>query len=211
MRAFSALIATALFAASTLSFADGITFKVSAVATGAIGADSFTDQRVTVSSYLSAQSLSAALPGGFFGGPNTPNSFTFGLPDGLVTTVSVSGVGSFNEVANFYVSGANGVLQVGDVEGHLSIANNFTVPSFMTSAGPTATQADVEDTCLFNCPGSFQTSGGDLTIGSYEPNSGIAQTIVTSSAPEPSPFALFGTGLIGLAEIVRRKISQKAR
>jgi fibronectin-binding autotransporter adhesin len=133
---------------------------------------------------------------------------------GSLTSGSLQMGGTFGTGGTFTIDGngssgiANGVLFSGSFSGPVTwtlttLANgthNYTLTGVVTGmmGGTSVNGVSVQLTIntgkgFFN--GSTQISGGD--------------TSVTNSVPEPSTLALFGTGVIGLAGSLRKKI-QKA-
>lgn len=88
--------------------------------------------------------------------------------------------------------------------------NGLTITTGPLSCGPITTQSTtcVSPAITFSPTGTFSLiSTGDFSLGA---NSSInATTTVTASAvPEPGSIMLFGSGLVGLAGVIRRKLGK---
>jgi hypothetical protein len=192
--------------------ADTVTFQVSVVGSGSIGGDTFTDQRVTLSAFAPEEVFAEAFIEGF----GDPSNFGVCLGPGA-STATVQSIGTFagpELPCIFNNFEGSGDLVIGDGEGGLGIVvSPFFADSLEHSVGPVFGNASVnfDEFCdpelHTQCPPAFGTYAGDLTFTSYEENTGTAALIVTSSTPEPSTFALLGTGLLGAAYFVRRRVA----
>jgi hypothetical protein len=191
--------------------ADTVTFSVSVVGSGAIGPDTFTDQRVTFTAFAPEEVFAEA----FIEGAGNPSSFGVCLGPGA-STATIQGIGTFGGPelpCIFHNFTEPNEFVIGDGEGDLSILVPLTFDSLQSSVGPVTGIASVDfNSCIpgdpfTQCPQYFATTGGLLTFTSYEADTGIAALIVTSSTPEPSTFALLGTGLLGAAYFVRRRVA----
>jgi hypothetical protein len=204
------LIATALAIASFIGtatpvHADTITWSVSIVGSGSLGTQTFTDKRITL---IDATTTENYYEFGDFGGPV---GFAFCCADSA--TATIEGIGTFGSAAvevdtEFSTSG----LAIGDSENRLSIASGLDAPNTPETIGPVIGNGAVVDACdpsfqFAPCPGYIWTSAGQLFINSYDTTSATGEEILTAT-PEPSTFALLGTGMIGVAGFVRRKFSR---
>jgi hypothetical protein len=215
MHVLTAFLSLALIAAPTLAHADGITFQVSIVGSGNVGTTPFTNERITLSSYLSYQALYQ------YGQTSTPQNFyfdngIFSNPNlALFTTGSIEGIGSFDALGLYSVQGSDGMLDISDNDFELGIDAPFSITNFYTPVGPTTGTGGLSGfpngtDCSgipFStaCPGYLLTSLGDVYINSWDDDSATSQMIVTSVTPEPSAFVLFGTGMAALTTLRRRR------
>ena len=85
-----------------------------------------------------------------------------------------------------------GGVQLIDQSGPLLFGNSTTTPTFLLNSTPEQ---------LTNYVSGFPPVGGET----YAENFSIVIAPASASAPEPSTFALLGTGVAGLAAFVRRK------
>ncbi|WP_433969271.1 hypothetical protein [Tunturiibacter gelidiferens] len=154
------LLASALIFPRT-AHADTLSFIVSVIGSGSIGADTFTDQRVTFTASIPEQDLLQI----FSESGDNPGSFaTCGIP----STATVQGIGTFGGpqltcvVHNFTDTG---IFSIGDGDNGLTISMPFAFDSFQSTVGPVYADAFVNlDFCdpedRFPCPPIFNTSGG---------------------------------------------------
>jgi hypothetical protein len=186
--------------------ADTITFEVSVVASGFAGFTQFTDQRVTFTETAPAELVTEKVTES--GG--TPNSFGICFDSGSTVTVQTLGTGGGPQLTCVFHNFTNGSYLIGDGDGGLSIDVPLTFDSFQSSVGPVSGIASTNfDFCEpsdpepLPCPPNF----AGVTFTSFEADTGTAALIVTSPTPEPSTFALLGTGLLGAACILRRRVT----
>lgn len=125
-------------------------------------------------------------------GPNASNPF--GAP-----TYSGTSVASF--VANndgsytFSVSGLN--LALSDGTWIIGFSNNMNDPSVIT------TRAASDDPRL---PGYWQQSTDGVNQFTLSGNTAFSVSTSGNGVPEPGTLVMFGSGLVGLAGMIRRKI-----
>jgi hypothetical protein len=101
-----------------------------------------------------------------------------------------------NGVYGTYITGISGSTIVGFSYGNNHIANGFTYngSAFTTLNDPNGVY------------GTFITGISGSTIVGYSiDNNGMKNGFVASAVPEPSTYALFGLGAIGMLMVMRRK------
>lgn len=101
-------------------------------------------------------------------------------------------------------------MAIDDAENRLAIASGLDVPNTAESLGPIFGNGGVVGACDLDfgfppCPGYIETTGGDLIINSYNPDSAIGQETL-SAVPEPGTFVLIGSGLLALSGVWRKQI-----
>lgn len=190
MRLSSRLAILSIFAAATLAaHADTITYTESAIGSGSLGKNDFTNALVTITA--TGNTGNVVDNGGIF---------VIILP----VELTVQGLGStmFTDIIQFVSNNSFGDAGVGDNtnnRGVLFTSNSvFDTYNLQTGIGP------ISGAPGFNSGGSFGTADGTLITTSFGTSTFEA---VTSSVPEPSTIAMFGTGLLGLAGMARRKFS----
>jgi hypothetical protein len=176
--------------------ADTITYTETATATGSLGSTSFTNATVT----LAGTGNSAGI--------TTPAAGIFALV--LPVSVQISGIGTFafTDTVQVVDNQAGSVAGFGDNSNSLGIlfdmAAAFSSYNLGSSIGP------ISGTPAFNFGGSFGTAGGSFILTSVSSDSFKAVDTTTSPVPEPSSFAILGTGMAGLAGLARRGFKAKS-
>jgi hypothetical protein len=127
----------------------------------------------------------------------------------------VAGFGTFGTDLDFYLLVSPGAIAIGDVENELAL-NVFDGPpgnydlrhSIGPFSGPTNDQDELGDNCEFRtCPESAVTNGGTLILTSTaDTATGEILVGTPSPIPEPGTLTLLGTGLLGAAGAIRRKL-----
>jgi hypothetical protein len=162
----------------------------------------FTDKRITLIDTATTENYYEF---GDFGGPI---GFAFCCADSA--TATVEGIGTFGSAATtvdteFSDSG----VAIDDSANRLSIASGLDVPNTAESIGPVFGNGGVIDACdpdfqFAPCPGYIETTGGDLIINSFNPDSAIGQETL-SAVPEPGTFVLIGSGLLAMSGVWRKR------
>jgi PEP-CTERM motif len=201
-----ALFALSLLASSLIlprtAHADTLTFIVSVVASGYVGNDTFTDQRVTLTASVPEQDLLET----FSESGDNPASFaTCAIPTSTATVQGIGNIGGAQLTCVVHNYEDSSTYLIFDGDGGLGIQVPLAFDSFAHSVGPVPGNAysgidscDPEDP--YPCPPEF----AGMTLTSYEANTGYSELLVTSDTPEPSTFVLLGTGLLGIGSLVRR-------
>jgi PEP-CTERM motif len=204
MRSLLSILALASFlATSTIARADTITWIVSIVGSGTLGALTFTDKRITLIDTATTENYYEF---GDFGGPY---GFSFCCADS--STATIEGIGTFGSAAvdiDTEFSGSG--LEIGDTANRLSIASGLDAPITPESIGPVLGNGTVTDACdpdfqFAPCPGYIETTGGSLIIDSFNPESATGEEIL-SAVPEPGTFILIGSGLLAMCGVRRTKV-----
>ena len=212
MRLFAATLAIATcLAASMPAHADGVTFIVSEDATGTYGSQTFTNTPLTLTLSYTADQLSQAMIGGYYG----PNDFIFSLTPNT-STLNIAGIGTFQMDLGIASALEGGMIFEDDDVGDLGLLFNLTIPDFQHSVGPltqTIGFTNPELNCVPDfhtpCPPFFFT--GNSTPNVYLTSLGgtWTQEMIVNSAttPEPSTFVLLITGILGTGTMMRRRLS----
>jgi hypothetical protein len=182
---FVALIGTSFSSAET------ITLTESAIATGSLNGNGFTDALLTLTASGDTSNVVNNVSGLF----NLPN-LTVSLNIAGVGTATVTSGGHFFSNENTDIVGFGGGGEIGgNEEGGLTILGQadsaFGSYNLATSIGP------ITDSSLVDSNETFNTSAGGLLINS----AGDATFTATVSSPEPSTTLLFGFGLAALTTL----------
>lgn len=120
--------------------------------------------------------------------PNESNVMAFQYNDLIVT---VDGLAYDNAGVDFYTSADDGGMQITVLDPfllNLEGSQLFTGPT----TNPTFASGDYSLTSMFG-----STYRGDIAVS--------VSPVAAAVAPEPSAFALFGTGMLGFAGMLRRR------
>jgi hypothetical protein len=205
MRLLPSILTVALcLATSPIARADTITWIVSIVGSGSLGAQTFSDKRITLKDTATTENY---FEHSDFGGPG----FAFCcFVDSA--TVTVEGLGTFGSAAvEVDTEFSGGGLEIGDSEDRLSIASGLEAPNTPESLGPVFGNGTVLDGCdpdfgFPPCPGYISTDVGELIINSFNPDSAIGQETL-SAVPEPGTFVLIGSGLLAMSGVWRKRLN----
>jgi PEP-CTERM motif len=202
------LVTGFILASSFFAHADLITLSISEQASGTLGDTTFTNQLLTFTGSFTTEQLAAcSLPDAFEACTNPyyagdPNYFIDSL-DGLVTRISVSGLGTFEGTnLDYFVFLYSGSLSDIVVQGAGDSAGRFGVPTDPIYLGQSCSNYLPSP----YCPIRAFTSGGDLFLTSVGDTYSTSVVITdTSAVPEPETLALLTTGLLGAAGLLRRR------
>jgi PEP-CTERM motif len=201
------LVTGLILANSFFAHADLITLSISEQASGTLGGQAFTNQPVTFTGSFTTEQLAAcSVPYSFEScvDPSSPGNYFIDSLDGLVTKISVGGLGTVDGLnLDFFVFLYSGSFNDIVVQGAGDSGGHFGVPSNPLFLG---------DSCYDYmpsqyCPNAAYTSGGDLILTSVGDTYSTSVVIMdTSAVPEPETLALLTTGLFGAAGILRRRL-----
>lgn len=174
------------------AFAGPITYTESATGSGMLGNSSFTDALITLS--FTGNTANVTCDTGLCINDAGPG----------VVSLTVAGLGTATFLDDVLVFDNQGVAVAGFLDATVALdildTHNpaFATYDLTTAIGP------LTGSSIINSGTDFFTTDGTFVINS----AGDATFTATTSAPipEPSTLVLFGTSMLGLAGIVRRKL-----
>ena len=180
---------------STSAMAGSITYTESDTASGTLGTASFTNALVTIS---------------FSGNTSTVSQTSLGFweNDTGTTTVTIAGIGTETFTDAMFAFDNQGAIAAGigdnsctGCRGSVMDTFNLAFGSYdlMSAIGPLSGGVFIRPDL------SYGTNSGLLNFSSAGATSTFTAT--TTAVPEPACLMLLGSGVLGLAGVVRRKLS----
>jgi PEP-CTERM motif len=198
----SALVAVCLtLAALPFAHADTISLSGSIIATGVLATD-FTNSLVTFTAMFTTEQLAACVATGYCN--DGPNEYVVDITTtGATFTISAEGYTVPADGNDYVLFTANPdltsfeVIGIGDSGGRLGIS--------------AMTESVLGDNCYVTLlPVYCPVSAGPLFLTSADDSTYTSSYSITTATPEPSTLTLLGTGVLGLAGVVRRRVFKVA-
>jgi hypothetical protein len=182
-----------LFGVVGTAFASSITYTETVTATGTFNDEDFTNALVTIS--WTGDTAGVSCLAGFCTNQAAPGT--------VLLNVQGFGMGFFNDAVDVFDNQTFKPLAAAGFADGPSILDTFNAAfasyDLKTAIGP------ITGGSFINSGLIFSTSGGDFSIFSAGDATFTATTGTTT--PEPGTLALFASGIVGLAGMLRRKIN----
>ncbi len=186
----SIVVLSALAVSSIAAHASPITFTETVTASGSLDGSSFADKLVTITGIGDTTNVTSS--GSIYFLALNSATVRVGLTvDAFTGTLDVFD-NTTADVAGFTLIGDEDIL---DITG---------VPTFATYALSSAVSEAGNTT--FNPNAAFPTTGGSFDLTSFDTVTTFSAAVGTAATPEPSSFALLGTGLLAVTNMARRRL-----
>ena len=213
---FMVVVTSVLGAAATAAlaaFGEPVTIRVSQVASGSFSGTAFTDELVTLEAHFTTDDYLAC--------ESDPACDAQYYLASHGETATVAGIGTLlaaNGYAGVHVSASSGTelgeITVGDYTNGLAISvglRDFN-GNILQSFGPVTGSSSGETSNFCDNPSNgcptlyYGLEGGSGLYFDSVGETATAQILVGSPVPEPGTWVMVGTGLVGAAKAVRRRL-----
>jgi hypothetical protein len=192
---FRLLIAIVVLAVSTVAAsATPITYIETFIGSGALNGVSFTNQLVTFTGIGDTTNVTSR-PFVFFNIVTGTVQIGSGSVDQFTDRIEVFDAQVSSGLAGFSDATKSGAIIEDTIAAPFLSYDLRSAVSGTGNGGP------------FNSGSPFPTALGNFDITDVSGSSTFSATLATAATPEPSTFALLGTGILGLAGVIRRKLS----